>query len=459
MNKVRTMEEMPLSKFHIKMFSYTGGGAFIDGYIIGIIAVALAILQPQFDMSLTMVGLVGTSTLIGMFFGGTIFGYLTDKIGRKNMFILDLLVFVIASILQFFATDPVQLIILRFILGVAVGADYPIAGSLMAEFSPKKNRGALLGGLVALWYVGYGISYLVGYLLLPLGDSSWRWMLVSSAIPAIIILIARINMPESPRWLASKGRVAESNAIIKKVFGENVVLSEAPETKVKTSYRDIFRNGYGKWTIFIALFWTLQVAPSFAIATYIPEVLGKLGLADGSSEYLGSAVISMFYICGLLPAVFLVEKIGRRPVLVWPFLVSAVVLVILGATSGAHLSFVITITLFVIYGIFNTGMGIHQWIYPNELFPTNIRATATGFGAGFSRVGASISTFLFPMIMAKYGLDVTLYICAGLFFAGFLLSLWMAPETKNMSLAEASSLNTKGFHKTSPSKVKNNLVG
>lgn len=441
MGKIRTMEDMPLGRFHWMMFSYTGGGAFIDGYIIGIIAVALAVLQPQFEMSLAVVGMLGTATLFGMFFGGIIGGYLTDIIGRKNMFILDLLVFVLASVLQFFVNDPIHLIILRFILGVAVGADYPIAGTYMAEFAPKKNRGALLGGLVALWYVGYGISYLVGYLMLPLGDGSWRWMLASSAVPGIILLLARLKMPESPLWLASKGREKEAKAIVERIFGKGVALSEIPETKEKTSFLDIFRNGYAKWTIFIALFWTLQVAPSFAIATYIPEVLGKFGLADGSSEYLGSAIFSLFYIVGLLPAIYLVEKIGRRPVLVWPFLVSSGILVVLGMTSGLHMSFAFTITLFVIYGIFNTGMGIHQWIYPNELFPTNIRGTAMGFGTGVSRVGASISTFMFPTILSKYGLDVTLYICAGLFFIGFIVSLIMAPETRNMSLTEASSLN------------------
>ncbi|MGY3837480.1 MFS transporter [Bacillus atrophaeus] len=135
---------------------------------------------------------------------------------------------------------------------------------------------------------------------------------------------------------------------------------------------------------------------------------------------------------GLIPAIYLVEKFGRRHVLIWPFLVSAIILAILGFTSSLQMSFAFTITLFVIYGIFNTGMTIHQWIYPNELFPTKIRGTALGFGTGVSRIGSS-----------KYGLGVTLNICAGLFFLGFIVSLIMAPETKNMSLAETSSLNTK----------------
>jgi putative MFS transporter len=248
-------------------------------------------------------------------------------------------------------------------------------------------------------------------------------------------------MPESPLWLASKGREKEANKIIQRIFGENVILSEDLESKEKTSFSDIFKNGFGKWTIFVALFWTLQIAPSFAIATYIPEVLGKFGFADGNMEYLGSAIMSLFYIVGLLPAIYLVEKIGRRPVLIWPFLVSAIILVVLGITSSWQMSFAFTVTLFVIYGIFNTSMNIHQWIYPNELFPTNIRGTAVGFGTGVSRIGASLSTFLFPLILSKYGLEITLYCCAALFFVGFLISFAMAPETRNMTLAETSALN------------------
>jgi MFS transporter, putative metabolite transport protein len=441
MSKVRTMEDVPLSGIHYKMFIYTGGSAFLDGYIIGIIAVALSVMQLQFEMSLTVMGLIGTATLAGMFIGGVIGGYLTDLVGRKKMFIIDLSVMALASILQFFITDPTQLIILRFILGVAVGADYPIAGTLMAEFSPKKNRGALLGGIVGLWYIGYAISFLIGYFLMSAGDTSWRWMLMSSAVPAILLLIARFNMPESPRWLASKGREQEANAIVHKIFGDGVVMSKEPEAMEKTSFRDMFRNGYGKWIIFVSVFWSLQVIPTFGIGTYIPEILGQFGFADGNREYLGSAVINIVYLAGLIPALYCVEKFGRRPTLIWPFLVSSITLFVLGFNSGANMSFAFILILFIIYGTFNTGMGIHQWLYPNELFPTHIRGTAMGFTTGISRIASTIGTFFFPSFLANYGLEATMYVCGALFFIGFLVSIFMAPETKNMSLTQASSLN------------------
>jgi MFS transporter, putative metabolite transport protein len=431
---------MPLSSFHFKMFSYTSGSTFLDGYIIGIIAVALSVMQTQLDMSLTMMGLIGTSMLVGMLFGGIIGGYLTDLIGRKTLFLLDMLVITIASVLQFYVTDPIYLVILRFILGVAVGADYPIAGTLMAEFSPKKNRGALIGGLSAFWYIGYAVSYLAGYFMLSLGDTSWKWMLLSSAIPSLLLLIARLNMPESPRWLANNGREKEANAIIQKIYGDNVILSEEPEIQKKATFLDMFRNGYGKWMLFVAVFWSLQVVPTFAIGTYIPVILGQFGFADGKSEYLGSAVLNSVYLAGLIPALYLVEKYGRRPTLIWPFLISSISLFILGATSGMNMSFVFILVLFIIYGTFNTGMGIHQWIYPTELFPTHIRGTAVGFGTGVSRIASAIGTFFFPAFLANYGVAATMYVCGALFFVGFLVSIVMAPETKNMSLTETSSL-------------------
>jgi putative MFS transporter len=438
------MEEMPLSRFHYKMFAYASGSTFLDGYIVGIVAIALSVMQKQIDLSVTMMGLLGTGTLAGMLIGGVFGGYLTDLLGRKKMFLLDMAVMLIVSILQFFVNDPVQLVILRIILGVAVGADYPIAGALMTEFSPTKNRGALLGGLNGLWYIGYASSFLVGYLLLFIGDTSWRWMLASSAVPVLLMLVSRLNMPESPRWLASKGREKEANAIVQKIFGENVIMSAESETKEKTTFLDMFRNGNGKLIFFVTAFYSCQVLPLYGINTYIPEILGKFGFAHGTMQYLGSALLNIVYLIGLFPSLYLVEKYGRRPTIIWPFLVCSISLIVLGATSGLHMGFAFILVLFVMFGMFMNAMGAHCWIYPFELFPTNIRGTAGGFTTGMARIASSIGTFFSPVIMEKYGLGPTLYICGAVLFIGFLICLFMAPETKNMSLTEASSIKKFG---------------
>jgi putative MFS transporter len=151
--------------------------------------------------------------------------------------------------------------------------------------------------------------------------------------------------------------------------------------------------------------------------------------------------MNALYLLGLIPIYFLVETWGRRPTLMWSFFVSGLALVVLAATSGMKMSFLFVMVVFIVYGAFNVAMGAHDWIYPNELFPTHVRGTAMGFITALTRIVGAAGTFIFPSLMAGVGLAGTLYICGGLFFLGWLLTFIMAPETKNMSLADAASLN------------------
>ena len=148
----------------------------------------------------------------------------------------------------------------------------------------------------------------------------------------------------------------------------------------------------------------------------------------------------MFYLIGIFPALYLVEKYGRRPTLIWPFLITALALLSLGIVSGGSAPFLIILVLFIIYGIFNTAMGSHQWIYPYELFPTYVRGTGGGFTTTVSRLASALSTFFFPMILENYGLSITMYISATLLFIGFILSICMAPETKGKNLEEPGAI-------------------
>ncbi len=431
------MDDVRFSSFHTKMTLYTGGGAFCDGYILGIVAVALEALTPALKLTTVEAGLISSGLLVGMFFGSLIFGYVTDIIGRKLMFVLNLVAFVVGSVLQFFVTDFTQLLILRVFLGIAVGADYPIATSLLAEFSPKKNRGMLLSILIGLWWVGFVGSYAVGAVMISLGPDSWRWMLASSAVPAAILLIARLDCPESPRWLIEKGRTAEARAILDKHLGKDVDI-QIPERVSKTSFASIFRGGYMSRTVFCCLFWVLQSAPGSAIAMFIPKVLANFHLAQGGFKFTGSLIIGLFYLVGLLPGIFLVEKMGRRPVVVWPFIGQAVLLAILALMTEAQPWTILLV--FSVYAVLHTGTTVVQWVYPNELFPTEVRATAVGFAAAISRGGMFAGTFFMPILLNNIGLESTLFISGGIYFIGFIVSYFMAPETKNIALDEAAAV-------------------
>jgi putative MFS transporter len=429
-----SLDDAPFSAFHRRIAIYSCGGPFCDGYILGIIAAALGPLSSEIGLTAGWQGIVGAAALVGMFVGGLVFGYLTDLLGRRVMYSADLLVLVVASAAQFWVHGRVSLLVLRFVLGLAVGADYPIASALLSEFAPKRQRGMLLAAMIGAWWLGYTISFIAGY---ALGNEglSWRWMLASSAIPAALVSLLRWGTPESPRWLMSKGRTAEAHDLIQRHIGPDYGLQES--ASAKTGYRTIFRGPYLGRTAFVCVFWSCQVVPTFAIYTFAPDLLRAFGSPDPA---FGAAILSLFFLAGVIPAVLLIDRIGRRPVLTIPFAVTGVTLLLLGWLPRG--SSILVEVCFILFAIFNAGSSVLQWVYPSELFPTEVRATALGFGTAVSRIGAAVGTFLFPIGLARVGVAPLMTIVAAICGIGWLVSVRFAPETRGMSLQAASAAET-----------------
>jgi MFS transporter, putative metabolite transport protein len=432
------IDDSPLTSFHKKLTLYSSGGPFIDGYALTIIGVALITLEPGLGLSSTQVGMIGAASLVGVFVGGSVFGYLTDKIGRHIMYIADLLALAVFSILSAFAAEPWQLILLRFLLGAAIGADYPIATSLLAEYSPKKHRGRLLGGMFVVWAVGAAVAFVVGYLLRDIGPDAWRYLLASPAVFAIITLLARLGTPESPRWLLSKGRVEEADAAIKKVFGAQYGVADLPaEPRTETSFVKVFQKPYLRRTIFVAVFWTAQVIPLFAVYTFAPDLLATFGLTGDANLYGGSLIIALLFVIGGIPGLYLVERIGRRKLLLWSFGIIAVALAIPILVPGVPgwLFFVALAGFAVTSG----ASSFLEVVYPNELFPTEIRATAVGVGTAASRIGSATSTYLIPVALTSIGATATMAIGAAITLAALIVCYFLAPETRGVSLHAAAA--------------------
>ncbi|MFJ3696168.1 MFS transporter [Streptomyces sp. NPDC090052] len=432
-----SLDTAQLNTFHVKLALVSSGGPFLDGYILGIIGIAMVQIQTQWRMSILWSGLIGASALIGVFVGGAVFGAVTDRIGRKLMFMIDLIAIIVCSVLQFFVTNEIELFVLRLLIGIAVGADYPIATSLVTEFAPKAWRAKLLGGLNAMWFVGATVAAFVGYVLLSSPDG-WKWMLASSAIPAAVIVCARARIPESPRWLHSKGRTQEAVDVLRQTVAEHATLADLPEEEGAVPMRALLTGGYLKRVVFISVFWTCTIVTLFAIYAFGPQVLALFNLNGGDEANLGYGLINLFFLIGNVVALLLVDRLGRRPVLIGGFAVSALGLLYLAVAPDSGLWMVAF--AFAVYAVFNGGPSILEWIYPNELFPTEVRATAVGLCTGISRIGSAIGTFATPWSLASLGLSATMYIAAGIALVGALVSFFMAPETKNKDLHVTSAL-------------------
>ncbi|WP_237142638.1 MULTISPECIES: MFS transporter [Pseudomonas] len=437
------IDDSPMTFFHWRLLFQSAGGPFLDGWLLSIIGVALIGMTPALGLSGTDLSLAGAAALIGIFFGGLVFGRMTDIIGRQLMYTIDLIVLVVGSVLCAFVDHAWQIILLRFLIGVAIGADYPIATSLLAEWLPTKQRAAMLGSLVVAWFLGATVATFLGFGMVEyLGEDSWRWMLASSGVPGLIILLMRIGTPESPRWLLSKGRFEEAEAVVRKIYGQDADLSSIREAESvrpkRLGYSALLQGEYLKRTFFCGMFYLCAVTPVFAIYTFGPVMLSAFGLNEGNLSNIGYALISLLFLLGCLPALRLSETVGRRPLLLWSFALMILPFLALGIAPEAPVALIIF--WFCLYAVTSGGPNILEWSYPNELFPTDIRATAMGVITAVSRIGAALGTFLLPLSLEHYGDGATMLIMAAMTAVGFVVSYFLAPETKGRSLSEASGV-------------------
>lgn len=435
-----SVEDVPLNPFHKLLTWRSGGGSFVDGYVLSIIGVALAHISSALAMTTLWEGLIAASALIGIFFGGFLGGWLTDRLGRRRLFFVGPVLFVLASAAQFWADSALSIFLLRLVIGIAVGIEYPVATSLLVEFMPKKYRGPRLAMLTILWFAGAATAYMVGEVILRLGgDQAWRWVLASSAVIGLALLLVRLGTPESPRWLLSKGRTAEAEAVIKKVYGSEFGLKNLPgqETRFKVTIWNLLYAGYGARMLFVIVFWTCCIIPLFAVYAFAPKVLAALNV-QGDSASIGSILITLFFVAGCVIATRIINCIGRRSMLLYSFLFSGLALLCLGlfhASAGLWI-----LLFFAIYALFIGGAQVLTLVYPNELFPTEIRAFAVGVGTSFSRIGAAVGTYLVPISLDTLGIAQTMYIAALITLIGLLLSWLLAPETRSLNLQQAAAL-------------------
>ncbi|MBV6761313.1 MFS transporter [Rhodococcus opacus] len=422
-------------RFTTKLTGVIAGGMFIDGYILGVVGTVIAAITVDLDMSLFWEGLIGASALVGIFIGGPLGGWLADRLGRKPLFAIDLAIFIFGSVLQFFVDSAWQLFIVRLLMGIAIGADYSVGWPLLSEFSPRRLRGKLLAFCEVAWYVGFMFAFVVGYVMTTAFSVDWRIILGTSTIPAVILFLARLGMPESPRWLMNKGRTEEATEIAHAYLEDPTdVLDITNEETRKGTFAMLFSPAYRRATIFVSVFWFCCVAPYFAIATFAASVLSDYGLGDG---LIGAIGVNGLALVGVVVSVLLIERIGRRKLTIPQQWVCAVVLLIIGLWTSAPPAWVLI--CFLVFAFSNAMCTALTGVYPGEIFPTEIRGLGTGFATAFSRIGAGLGTFLLPWSMHNLGAGVTMLIAAGICVVGAAVSQVLAPETMGRNLSETSA--------------------
>ena len=389
-------------------------GEFLDGYDLISIAGALLLLHARFNMTPSQTGLLGASAFFGAAIGLLIAGSIADRIGRRIVFLHNFWLFVILSLLAAAVTNYTELLIVRALLGVAIGADIATSMTLLGEISPRHSRGGWTGAVPQIaWTLGALCSLAVAIILINLtGPVAWRWLFGLGAIPALVILIGRRTLPESPRWLLSRGRTAEADAAMR-LFGiepRAPTTTPSPDTPVATaggtagSYLDIFRAPYTRQAclaIIIVGFTPLVGAAASVVAPYVPHFVGLLGplaaLKGGMLIWVGGLV-------GSILAFLTIDRIGRiwsTAISVWGCAVCMGLLILLMRVPAAF------VTVYTIFGALVWFGASSFWVLPTELLPTHLRARAQGIGNGLARFMVGMTTWILPTGIATLGFQGT----------------------------------------------------
>ena len=431
-------DDIPVGKFHYKMMALTYGAHFQDGYTLGVIGIALTAVTPALNLSTLWVSLIASSAMIGLFIGSFGLGWVANKYGRAKIFTLNFILISICTFLQLFVQSAEQLFVLRLLIGIGLGGDYGVGHVMLAEFLPRKSRSIYLGAFAIFWTTGFVIASFVGYFMQQFLDQDyWRWLLFSAFPFAALVLILRFGTPESPRWLISKGRVQEANAIVHKYFGAHVTLDDELIGAGKVSagkLSDLFGPKLIRRTAFNCLFCPALVLPFFALYTFLPSILGYMGLENNMTTAL---FLDLFLVLGTVWGIWCTLKFTRRGFTIFSFFFLGVALFLLGIIPDSMPYLIIAI--FAAYTLHISGFNNMYGVYPSECFPTEVRTLGVGLATAASRIGAALGTFVMPFSLDKLGVPGTMAWISGVLFLGGIVSILWAPETKFATLREASA--------------------
>jgi len=451
-NAFQQLDDSKISRFQVKTMFVSGMGFFTDAYDLFVIGIVVSLLKTQWVMSTNQVSWLNSATLLASAFGAIIFGRVADMLGRKRIYGYEVLILAAGAIASAFAPNYTFLLICRIILGIGIGGDYPVSATIMSEYSGKQSRGRMVGLVFAMQGAGLVVGPLVASILLGSGLTDnlvWRLLLGLGAIPGLAVFYLRRQIHETPRFAMAGGAHEEAAAAIADATGTGsgkVAKGESaarnPQS-IASGFFELIRNRRMLiWLIGTAGAWMLLDFCYYGNTISQPEILK---LADKHASELTTillqlAIVGVFAVPGYIVAILLLDRVGRKTIQVLGFALMAVMFLLIGLIPA------VTTTLapfLVLYGIsyFFTEFGPNMttFIYPAELFPTEVRTTGHGISAGAGKLGAFIGAFLFPDILASHiGLRGAMVIAGVVAAVGLVLTIMTLPETRGKSLEELS---------------------
>jgi MFS transporter, putative metabolite transport protein len=433
-------DDAPLRVFHFRVAVAASGGVFSDGYGLGIIGISLSLAAHELDLSPVWMGLLGGASLLGLFVGALLTGPAADRFGRRPIFGYNMAILAALSLMQGVTDSRPVLLSLRLAIGFLLGTDYVVGKALLTEFTPRRLRGRILGSLSVAWAAGYACAYFVGFALSEGGPHAWRWMLITSAAPCLLVLPLRITVPESPLWLTNHGRGDIAAAVVRDKLGTDVAppANSRATPAVHGRWRQLLSPAWRLRTLVACAFFTCQVIPYFAVGTFVSQVMSAMNLKSG---YAGGLFYNLSLLGGAILGLTVVDRISRRSFLIGSFAVAAAAMLVLSAWSDVPV-IAMSILFALFAGVLSAASNL-CYVYLPELFPTDLRASGIGLAIAASRIGSAVSTFLLPVVVAGYGVRTALGACVSVLAVGAVICLRWAPETRHVRLGAFDQLSSR----------------
>jgi len=418
-------------------------GGLLFGFGTGVIAGAIPFVTKHFNLNSVQEGFAVGVVSMACVFGASAAGLLSDRFGRKKILIASALIFTLSSILAAIPKTYTDLIIARFLCGLAVGVASVLSPVYIAEIAPAKIRGRLISINQFTIVFGMLLTYFINWLIVDIGPNNWRWMFFTQTPPAAIFFIALFFVPESPRWLMSRGNRDAALAILTKVDGRNHAEAELGEIErtlhhEKVPLTEIFKPGLRKVLflgVMLAFFAT--ASGSGPLAYYAPTIFLDAGYESASAAFLASLLVVLTILIFTIVVMSIVDKVGRKPLLLIGETGMTLSLIFAGIAymrhgSGGSWILIPIVSFFAFYAV---SIADIVWVMLAEMFPNRVRGIGMGIGTMVVWLFDFLAAQTFPWLTEKVG-GATFYIYAGICATAIVFIWMMIPETKGKSLEE-----------------------
>ena len=429
--RTERLDRLPFTREHGKLVVGSGIGWALDAMDVGLISFVMAALAVQWSLSATQLSLIGSIGFVGMALGATLGGLLADRYGRRQVFALTLLIFGLATGAAALSWSVGALLVFRFLIGLGLGAELPVASTLVSEFAPARLRGRVVVGLEAFWAVGWTLAALIGYLVVPRSDDGWRWALALGAFPAVYAVVVRQGLPESVRFLELRGRVDEAEAAVRRLesaAGVQPVPSPPPVRQEAPGPRALWAPAIRSRTAALGVVWFCINFAYYGAFIWLPTLLVASGFSLVRS-FGFTLLITLAQLPGYAAAAYLIERWGRRPTLATFLVGSAVGAALFAAADGEGAVLVTGMVL----SFFNLGAWGALYAVTPEIYPTALRATGAGAAAGFGRIASILAPLSVPPLLRLGGSGLVFGTFAAVFVVAA-LTAFVLPELRGRSL-------------------------